>query len=357
MESIYKEPNEQIVDQAKLYLSGMSFRKIAEIYKISHVTVRDNLLVKLKKISPVVYGADENLYDQVVAASKNNQAKSIEDLNIQTRILQAYDLLVNENLPVKEIARRLKTTDFIIYRDLTKRLAMLNELNAGLVTPEMLEKAAAVLSKHSNDNLIKAQKVEMPQAKPFTIDINRLYSVGEKQVNFLFDLALTFRIKPEVLAPIVNMDSETLLNLFATYKSKSKHALDYLIYYDLTNQEQAVQKLAQFYQNLCMAISKKDKEQMIALIEEVNDRRVMRLLNKKKKSPDYNYSDADFRAIFNFQLKYALPTDYMIPKFGTKKSWYLDKVEALISQDFELYNRYNSINDTWDDPEYKMTVN
>lgn len=354
MESIYKKPNEVIVDQAKLYLSGMSFRKIAEIYRISHVTVRDNLLVKLKKISPSLRGADADLYDQVVAASKGNQAKKIDDAEIQSRILQAYDLLVNENLPVKEIAKRLNTTEFIIYRDLTKRLEMLNKLNASLVTPQMLETAAAVLSKHSNDNLIKVQSETM-QVPPFTIDINRLYKVGEKQVNFLFDLALTFRIKPEVLAPIVNMDTATLLNLFATYKSKTKHALDYLINYDLTNQAEAVQRLQQFYQNLCDAINQKDKAKMQALLEEITDHKAMRLYNEKKKR-NYTYTDENLRVIINFQLKYALPTDYVVSKFQTAKGWYQDKVKALIGEDFELYNRYQSINDAWDDPKYRMRV-
>ena len=52
----------------------------------------------------------------------NLKEKSIEDEEVRTRILDAYELLVLKNKTVSEIAADLGTTDNIIYRDLSERL-------------------------------------------------------------------------------------------------------------------------------------------------------------------------------------------------------------------------------------------
>lgn len=69
-----------------------------------------------------------------------NKEKSIEDEEVRTRILDAYELLVLKNKTVSEIAADLGTTDNIIYRDLSERLQELNKVAPDIITNDMVKK-------------------------------------------------------------------------------------------------------------------------------------------------------------------------------------------------------------------------
>lgn len=136
---------EFILKQADLYLSGLSLREISKSSKQSHVTVRNNLTKRLKEVNT-------QKYYEVLDKIDSNKVKSINDIVVVERVLKAYELLVNYDYNVKEIAEVLNSTEFTIYRDLTNRLVLLNNLYPDVISREMLERVALVLARHSMEN-------------------------------------------------------------------------------------------------------------------------------------------------------------------------------------------------------------
>lgn len=144
--SSYDDEKELVLRQAQMYLGGgKSLREIAKETGQSHVTVRRNLLVKLKEYNlALALEAEEKL--------DSNKEKTVNDEEISKRVLAAYDLLVNKNMAINEIAESLGSTEFTIYRDLKKRLPMILKISPKLVTQEMVDNVEKTLAQHSIDN-------------------------------------------------------------------------------------------------------------------------------------------------------------------------------------------------------------
>lgn len=141
----YEEDKALVLRQANMYLGGGSLRQIANATGVSHVTVKRNFDVKLQYYNlETYYKVQEKLID--------NRPATIDDEKVIKRVMEAYELLVNQDKTVIEIADSLGTTPFTIYRDLTKRLAMLKEIAPKLVTEEMLVNVSEALSRHSVNN-------------------------------------------------------------------------------------------------------------------------------------------------------------------------------------------------------------
>lgn len=137
---------EELLNQANLYLQGYSYRDIAKIYGVSHITIRNNLIKRLKEI-------DLRLYYEVLDKISLNTEKNITDENVRRRVLESYKLLVLSDLEVREIASIMQVEEFVTYRDLTKRLNDLHNFAPNIVTDEMLEKARFTLRRHALDNI------------------------------------------------------------------------------------------------------------------------------------------------------------------------------------------------------------
>lgn len=115
-----------IVEIATHFLeSGLSLRAFASTFcTFSHVTLRS----KFYKTLPIV---NQPLYEQIKEKLEQNRAKSIdEDPEVRLRTLLAIKYLLEEDLTITEIAERLNSTEFTIYRDLTTRMMNLEELNS-----------------------------------------------------------------------------------------------------------------------------------------------------------------------------------------------------------------------------------
>ena len=84
---------------------------------------------------------------------KENTPKSIEDKKVVARILRGVHSLLNDDKTIIEIANDENTNEFVIYRDLTRRLKWLHEKNPELVSDEMILMVNDTLKKHSLNNL------------------------------------------------------------------------------------------------------------------------------------------------------------------------------------------------------------
>lgn len=140
------DEKELVLRQTKMYLEGgKSLREIAKETGQSHVTVRRNLLVKLKEYNRA-------LALEAVEKLESNTEKTVNDEEISKRVLEAYDLLVNKNMTIVQIAEALGSTEFTIYRDLKRRLPMMMKLFPKIVKQEMVDNVEKILAQHSIDN-------------------------------------------------------------------------------------------------------------------------------------------------------------------------------------------------------------
>ncbi len=105
---------------AQLYLSGLSFRKIAKLFSNdSHVTIRKKILS--------IEDSDEELYFDVLNKIEENTPDSIKKPHVRTRVEEVTEIFLKGDKTIVEIAKEMGTTEFITYRDLTIRLPQLKE--------------------------------------------------------------------------------------------------------------------------------------------------------------------------------------------------------------------------------------
>ena len=134
----------------ELISSGMSFRECANYlteneFSISHVTVRDyvNRAIEL--------GFD--LSEESAEVIKNNTPKTIEDAKVKQRAKVGFKLL-KEGYTIEEVAKALKSTPMIVYRDFIRFQTLdENTLKEMGITREAIEEVKNNMTKNSLDNL------------------------------------------------------------------------------------------------------------------------------------------------------------------------------------------------------------
>ncbi len=126
--------------------SNLSLRSFAKEYcDFSHVTLRHKLL-KISKFTN-----DMQTKKKIKDKLENFRSKKISDHEeTKKRVLKAVALLLEEDLTVDQIAQVLHSTQMTIYRDLTNRLFLLDEVNYEIKKEVLLK-----LKEHSRSNLKK----------------------------------------------------------------------------------------------------------------------------------------------------------------------------------------------------------
>ena len=135
----------KIIDIANHFLaSNLSLRAFAKEYcDFSYVTLRKKLLMLLPTINSLIS-------KQVKEKLDESRAKNIhEDHLAKIRTLSAIDLLLKDDLTISEIAKYLNSTEMTIYRDLTRRAFLLEE-----ISKETQKEILLRLRDHSSYNLI-----------------------------------------------------------------------------------------------------------------------------------------------------------------------------------------------------------
>lgn len=305
---------EVIIKQAELYLSGMSYREIAEEYKVSHITIRNNLVNRLRNINP-------SLYDKVMDQVEKNTEKNVRDADVQKRVLESYRLLVDENMTIKKISSILEVNEYVTYRDVTKRLKSLYQLAPEVVTKEMLDKAQEVLTRHSDANLIqKERKINM-------LFLYKMYPHKDKRMLFLTKCSLTFGLRLDSLSLILKLDKDELYKNMM-YNNPLWNSLDMLFKHGMVRQDIAIDNFISYFNELSKAASIKDNAKLIELLNLISDKEAKDLINERKLVKK-QLSQEDIVTILKYQLKYMLPSKSVATLFNTSKSNYEKRVKAL----------------------------
>lgn len=326
-----EEEKSFILKQANMYLNGMSFREISKEVGISHVTVRNNVTKKIEDISP-------EIYQKVMEKVAENSNTTIKDEMCRKRILEAYKLLTEENKTVAEIADALNTTEFTIYRDLTKRLKMLSEAAPQIVTKEMLTTAASTLQKHSSDNIIKPKE-------PIKIELlASMFPNEEKRKNFLVNCVLTFGLRAETLAMILNESVESI-NKKMLYESTNFYENIRLVFErGMKRQDIALENFEKFYKKLTKAYLSGNKTQIKNVLLEISDQDVKSLL-KRKPFDAKKMTTEEILIILKYQIKYMINLEMINKIFGLERHFYTNRVRNLGNEYFDLISDFNYLCD------------
>ena len=134
-----------IENLGSLYLDGHSLRGLAKMFNLSHVTVRSNLLS--------IHKVNLALYHEVLDAMEQRQPDSLKKQNVRNRVILAYQKFLNEDKTVIQIAEELVSTEFIIYRDLTVRLPIINNYIEDKIPTSEIKRVFEQLKRHALNNL------------------------------------------------------------------------------------------------------------------------------------------------------------------------------------------------------------
>lgn len=327
-----EEEKNYIIRQADMYISGKSLREIAEIIGKSHITVRNNLTKKLRY-------ADAIKYEIVMEKLEYNKEKSIEDEEVRTRILDAYELLVLKNKTISEIATDLGTTDNIIYRDLSERLQELNKVAPDIITNDMVKKVDETLRNHSIRNspyLIFKQKREK-QTK-MKNRLNKMFPRKDRQINFLTNCALTYGLRIETIADFFGDNPTDLLRNFQSGNSLYNN-LSNVFKHGMKPQQEAVAEFENFFERLTKASINKDKEKITEILEEISDKKALKIANRDK-TKQLTLTDEEILIILKYQLKYFLSTEKIEKIFHVHHTIYSKKIENLKTEYPKLVSQY-----------------
>lgn len=140
-----------LVGIANLYLSGLSLRDIAKFNDKSHVSIRRDLTVILRRY-------DITLWQTVTDAMEDRQPDSLKKESVKNRVIEVIKLYLKKDKTVVQIAEELNSTEFVIYRDLVLRAPQINDYENGAVSKEDLIAIKQILTEHKEANLLNVSE-------------------------------------------------------------------------------------------------------------------------------------------------------------------------------------------------------
>lgn len=195
-----------------------------------------------------------------------------------------------------------------------------------------------------NNVYVKDENGKFSGSTKLRVDV--IYDDELLQKHFLFHLALTFKAKPKTIADLFQIDEKKLLEDLIGVSMGGYNSLLNLIYHDNSDQELVKQNIISYYRELLYAISKKDNEEKIRLINMVSDEKAS-LVKKSLEDGTVNtasLTDEDVEVLFRYQIKYALSVTEVANTFGLDAKIYEMRISSLKALEEEK-NALDSISD------------
>ncbi|MDE6284534.1 MAG: hypothetical protein K2M17_02215 [Bacilli bacterium] len=325
--------DEKIYRQARMYLEGQSLRQIAAQEGVSHVTIHYNLVVKLKD-------CDLPLYIQVIAKLNDNTPDSIEKAEVAERVIKAYHLSVVEGLPIEEIAARLDSSPFTIYRDLTVRLPKLHNKSPEKVTKEMLEISERTLSQRSLDCLIPKGSTPAKKTEKLKSRLDRIITDEQGQYKFLTHAMLIFRVTPKTMSAWLDMDENEFYIKLMKYSGNLDRSFQYMVLYELPDQGEALKRFESYYGSLLKAKMYKQRSLFVSLFEMIGDKDYLKV---KQEILITGSISKVIDVVVQHILKYSLDPNKVAEDLGIRGSTFATTANWFLAKHHDLRNRYENL--------------
>ncbi len=272
------------------------------------------------------------------------------DINKSVRETEGLvNLFLETNLSDLELAKRIGLSAATVGRRLTNKHFIMQAF------PENGEEIYKKVQRQRKDNLIWGRKLGAAVSQIHNyqgtnypkLNIEFFYKEREKQVQALFHMALTFRVKIGILANLFNLDEDELFNDLTNYvkeKTGLAKAFYYLCNNDYTDEEEAIHNLLAFYREYLEAIRLNDRVAAKNVISKITDIKAKEFKNKPRKPTD-RISEEEVADLLNYQLKYALSGNALAMTFNINRANINYRILEYIKDKPELKKRYEDLCD------------
>ena len=330
-----EEEKQFIINQADMYLSGMSYRQIAKEVGQSHVTVRTNITERLRKI-------DLEKYYKVLEKVEENTEKTIEDEGVRRRIIEEYKLLVLNNKSVPEIAAIMSITENTVYRDITNRLRDLNKTAPEIITDDMVRRSLETLRKHSSRKWQSyVMKDEFVKESHISEYLTKFFPSEEKRMIFIRKCIFTFGLRLPCVAKILQTDEEMAKKLVLENSKDLYEPLMRVFNHSLIYEEEAMSNFVYYFSRLVWTVKNKPRKYISQVLMDLEDKAIKCRLDKV----NGHLTDEQIILILKYQLKYLYSTTYISEKFSIKHKTYADRVRNLKDKIPRLVSYFDSLSD------------
>ena len=268
--------------------------------------------------------------------SKEQEVKIIEDIKRLVPLFletKASDVALSMKTGISSstVGRRLTNKEYILKAYPENGEELYNEIMT--IRQENLQKAKIIGSQTSilNNSVLENGKFVGSTPK-LRLDI--FYSSYEKQMSLLKHIALTFKAKPELISELFGIKLEEIIG----ENTKSNY---YLLNMNYADQDEAREKIVNFYRDLLNAFQSKNKEMVSYLVREVSDYKATQIFKNRK--PGDTLKDEDIETIIKYQLKYALSKTFVCELFNIHKGNYISRVRSYLENHQELKEQYEDL--------------
>lgn len=149
----------------------------------------------------------------------------------------------------------------------------------------------------------------------------QMFPDENKRRRFIINCALTFGLRAETLATLLNTSVETIKSELLYNINYMHNSMQALFHIGMDNQEEAKQNFIEFFNKLVAAGKSNNKEEISNVLETISDRKAMQIMRREGRGTS-KLSDEEILIILKYQLKYFLSTE-KIEKNISCSSYYL----------------------------------
>lgn len=160
-----------------------------------------------------------------------------------------------------------------------------------------------------------------------------------KRRRFIINCALTFGLRAETLAALLNTSVETIKSELLYNINYMHNSMQALFHIGMNNQEEAKQNFIEFFNKLVTAGKSNNKEEISNVLATISDRKAMQIMRREGRGTS-KLSDEEILIILKYQLKYFLSTEKIEKIFHVHHTIYSKKIENLKTEYPKLVSQY-----------------
>jgi hypothetical protein len=257
--------------------------------------------------------------------------------------IKIVNTFLNTNASDIELSKMLHISASTIGRRLTNKLAIM----AAFGQEDGLKKYDEIMERRKQNQyagkIIGSQTSMLNNnSEHIKLHLGILFNDEEKQLKFLSQIALTFRAKLPLLAELTTYTQDELLDIYNKASKSDYESLDYLFFYDTSDQEKARADILAYYKRVVEAVKAKDNQEIRRLLRMVSDYDAAQV-KIRHQGGGIALTDEEALIILKYQLKYALTGNEVAHTFDIRKHGYTDKIAKLLADNPDLDGTYSTL--------------
>lgn len=172
----------------------------------------------------------------------------------------------------------------------------------------------------------------------------QMFPDENKRRRFIINCALTFGLRAETLAALLNTSVETIKSELLYNISYMHNSMQALFHIGMNNQEDAIKNFVDFFTNLIKAYEGKNKTEIANILNELSDKKAI-CIAKRSDSKGKKLADEQILTILKYQIKYMLETKSIARIFNIDRGTYSSRVRNLGPEYANLISDFDYLSD------------